>query len=313
MAHPPRALVCIPTYKRPEGLRRVLGSLPAALQGAKLSVTVLVLDNECSDDTRQLVADLAAPHGLDCRYAQVAEPGISAVRNAALQQGRDYDFVAFIDDDEEAGPGWLAGLHDVLTRHAADVAVGPVRRQFEGAVPGWVSSGDAHGFEEPRVAEGAELPWCATNNTLLARRVIDLVPDGFDARYGLTGGGDSHFFFRATQAGARIVWAPDVAVVEHLPAERAQLAWLLRRAYRSGTVRSRIERDVLGWGRWSAVRFAKGAGGIVVGTAKAALGMATRSRPAVVNGLQRVAGGLGTLAGLAGLQYTEYRRPKGMA
>ena len=66
------------------------------------------------------------------RYLREPQPGISYARNAGVRAagGR---WLAFMDDDETAGPYWLASLLSCVRGGAAEMAVGPVRPRF--AVP----------------------------------------------------------------------------------------------------------------------------------------------------------------------------------
>jgi hypothetical protein len=56
----------------------------------------------------------------------------------------------------------------------------------------------------------------------------------FDLRLGQSGGEDTEFFYRLTDAGGRIAFAPEAWVDEPVPASRTSLAWLIRRRFRSG-------------------------------------------------------------------------------
>ena len=104
---PPHVAVCIATYRRPLGLRRLLASL-AALEFTQIpavKLTLVIVDNDAStppDPTLQI--ELASgPYPV----IYVVEPsrGLAAVRNACLDHvPADADFVACVDDDE-----WVVG------------------------------------------------------------------------------------------------------------------------------------------------------------------------------------------------------------
>jgi glycosyltransferase involved in cell wall biosynthesis len=51
------------------------------------------------------------------------------------------DLIAFLDDDEEASPGWLAALIETQRRYDADVVFGPVRARAPVLTPAPAISG----------------------------------------------------------------------------------------------------------------------------------------------------------------------------
>lgn len=61
-----------------------------------------------------------------CTTTNVVEPGISAVRNAALRFASTFDLLVMIDDDEVPKPEWLAELLRVQQVMRADAVTGPV-------------------------------------------------------------------------------------------------------------------------------------------------------------------------------------------
>src|SRR5687768_8138920 len=84
-------------------------------------------------------AQAARSYRLPVTSTVVEEPGISAVRNAILAEARDggADFIAMIDDDETASPGWLAELLRIQAAFDADVVGGPVLRDMPETLPLW--------------------------------------------------------------------------------------------------------------------------------------------------------------------------------
>ena len=107
-----KLLVGIPTHKRPELLRKCLDSI-AAQRGALPEIEVFIADNDAAGrEGVNLVEQMAPGFPYPLAGAVVAQPGISAVRNAILDEAkrRGVDFIAMIDDDETASPEWLVNL-----------------------------------------------------------------------------------------------------------------------------------------------------------------------------------------------------------
>ena len=140
----PRVSVCVATFRRPEGLRRLLQGLAAQRfeREAAPDVEVLVVDNEAAGRAAAVCDEVRSSFPWQLRGLEEARRGITFARNSGLRSVRpDADFIAFIDDDEEPDPSWLDALLVAQDRHRADVVTGPVVPRFAADVPRWVTRG----------------------------------------------------------------------------------------------------------------------------------------------------------------------------
>lgn len=103
---PPTFSIIVPTYNRPQQLRRCLRAL-AALEYPRDRFEVIVVDDGGSCQVQELVAEYE-PY-LCLRYLMQDNRGPAAARNngARLANGR---FLAFTDDDCAPAPTWLRQL-----------------------------------------------------------------------------------------------------------------------------------------------------------------------------------------------------------
>lgn len=114
--------VVIPTYNRHARLKRTLRSLAAqSVQGFKVVVV---------DDGSSPPVDGAIPPGLreslDITVMRTpANGGPARARNLAVRAATT-EYIAFIDDDVDAAPSWLASLHAAITRPGKRVVFGPL-------------------------------------------------------------------------------------------------------------------------------------------------------------------------------------------
>ena len=93
----------IATYRRPDMLRECLDSLaPQLTEGVEL----LVVDNDPGASAQETVEGYGRP---DIRYAHEPKPGVVQARNRAVRDSAGA-YLAFIDDDEVARPGWITAL-----------------------------------------------------------------------------------------------------------------------------------------------------------------------------------------------------------
>jgi succinoglycan biosynthesis protein ExoM len=304
-----RVAICIATYRRPAGLRRLLGTLGALeLPSDVPPPLVVVVDNDAAGSAEAVVAAAGAELPLELAYARAPERNIALARNrgvaVALERGAAW--LAFVDDDEVAHPGWLRGLLRARDEFSADVVAGAIRSVCPPGTPGWL----AHDRFYVPLAErtGAVLTGAYTGNVLVRAELLRGVPGPFDPRFGLSGGSDSHLFMRLHRAGARIVFTGEAVTEEIIPPARARASWVLRRAFRVGNTAMLCERTLAAGTPGS--RLARATLRLGLGAVSLPLA-AFRGRGAAVLALWNVCYGLGAFAGAGGIRYREYARPLG--
>jgi len=298
-----RVAICIATYQRRELLRRLLAGI-SRLSFERMpapEILVVVVDN----DVHRSAADICDSVVLPWRAKYVLEPcrGIAQARNRAIREAEDSDFLAFIDDDEVPAPLWLDELLSTQARFEADIVCGPVLPRFAPGVPEWAKAGSF--FSKHIHSTGYAMETCCTGNVLISRKVISAVP-AFDERFGLTGGEDTHFFLRARRAGFQIICASGAIVYEDVPASRANLHWLLRRAYQTGNCWVLCESSLDRTLPTRIARIAKACGRILQGAISLCVSPVFGTA-AFVQALAKLFLGAGMIAALAGRNFQAYR------
>ncbi len=283
--------VCIPTYRQPDGLRRLLAAIDLQEPLRFCQITIVVVDNEDSAQTREICEEFASKSIYPVRYGYEEKPGLPHVRNKAVQIARVFaDAIAFVDDDEVPSPGWLKYLAACLKSYGADAVAGPVVPSFMGKVPRWVRAGRF--FEGPRYMTGTKVPEALTRNALIRTDVLDRI-GLFDARFAATGNDDWDLFARLHESGGTICWSDEAVVEESVPTSHTTVGYILRGAYRKAnanairTSRSRVS------------SLMQVGGGLLLSTKGIYLLIAsmTRGKVEVVKALQRIWSGAGTMAG----------------
>ncbi len=249
---PGDVVVCVPTYRRPQQLARLLRSL--AMQTGVGPFEIVVGNNE--DRALTSYAELSAAGLPAIRVVPVATRGVSAVRNAmvadVLARRPDARWIACLDDDQEPAGDWLSRLVAAGVAHDADLVGGPVTR------PAPVRTFWSHGAADTSylpIAGGSVATLNEAGNLLLSTRFLrslDRPPFALD--FGRTGGEDYEFFLFARSRGARLVWAPDAHVVEPLPGDRLTFTSFVWRFYAIAAYQARADRRYLG--AWHVVRTA---------------------------------------------------------
>jgi len=101
-------VIAVCTYKRKELLYKTLKSINQLQDHDEYTKMVMVIDNECSEETRKMCLDFGDETGLMIEYHQESTKGISSARNKALNKlPHEAEWLAFIDDDEVVDKMWL--------------------------------------------------------------------------------------------------------------------------------------------------------------------------------------------------------------
>lgn len=234
--------VAIPSFRRPQGLERLLIALEKLETEARVSV--LVADNDAERREASAVCGTLRQRGYRWPLTSIVaeERGIAQARNALVEYvlgHSDAQYIAMLDDDEWPHPGWLHAFLRVQQATGADALHGAVLREFEARPSSWATA--CHGIAPMRHATGPVAVIEGTSNVLVKRSCFEeLVKPCFDPNFALSGGEDRDFFERLRRQGKRFAWADDAIAYAWVPASRASFAWALMRAYRTGNSDMRV-------------------------------------------------------------------------
>lgn len=238
-----KVVVCIPTFRRPAGLKRTLQSLAAQI-GAEHFAVVVVENDAQKLEGKQVVEAVFASRALFGLCVVEPKQGNCSAINTAFRTARESfpaaEFFLMIDDDEEASPTWLAAMMETARSSGADLVGGPVVRRFEGDTPSCLQKHPLFYSTITRSGETASLH--GTGNCLIRRRVLEALGEPtLDPRFDLLGGGDMDFFTRCRLARFKAHWNDDAKVFETVPAQRMKAAWALRRSITTGVINYTID------------------------------------------------------------------------
>jgi glucosyl-dolichyl phosphate glucuronosyltransferase len=154
-----RLTVAIPTHNRSTVLRHTLEQLTRMLVPDGFDWELIVVQNNCSDDTASLLAEYQ--HRLPLRALSEVRPGVNHARNAAVEAARG-EIIVFTDDDTLPVEGWLAAYVSAFDAWPeASVFGGPIVPHFTSEPPQWLRDAlpllaTAYGSIEAR-GRGAQL------------------------------------------------------------------------------------------------------------------------------------------------------------
>ena len=262
--------VVIPTLDRPASLARAMASVLRLQEAAALVDAIVIADNSPAASARPTVAAIAAGSVVQITYVHAPKPGVATARNAALAVV-SAPFVAFLDDDEEAAPGWLSSLFTVHRDTGADVTFGPVQGVADAAEPWARAYLDAFFSRTGPASSGLTDAVHGCGNSMMTRATALAGPAPFDVAADHTGGEDDRLFARLKAGGARFAWAADAVVLEHAPDHRATVRYALARALGYGQTPGQIAArsgDWPGVARWMIIGAAQtllfGAGALIL-------------------------------------------------
>lgn len=220
------------TYRRPDKLERLLLSLEGLASPSSVDWhRTIIVDNDPEGSAKPVVDEwLGRLPGLT--YVAETNTGLSTARNRAIEAGTS-DWMAFIDDDEEASTEWLVDLLDVQSTTSADAVMGNTRFAFESSAPSWLSTAGVYGFE-PDVGHGESTTYLSTNNLLVRTSLTNELGPLFDERFSKTGGEDHHLGHRLRRQGYKIVQSHRAWTTEWVPEERMTFGVVAKRLQRDG-------------------------------------------------------------------------------
>jgi succinoglycan biosynthesis protein ExoM len=222
--------VVILSYRRPNELARAIDSV-LAQQGVATPFEILVVDNDPEGSAEAVAETMAARSRLPIRYVCEPRPGISHARNTGVAKAAGR-YLAFLDDDEEAEPNWLAQFLATLEQFGADAVVGPVYPRFPIDAPVIDAYRRRVYTRDARVPTGTVLLRWNIGNSIFDKARCFVTPEPFLPRLGRTGGEDTVFLRQLTRRGCKMVWCGEAVAWETVPADRLEPDYLLRRAFR---------------------------------------------------------------------------------
>ncbi|MBV1696814.1 MAG: glycosyltransferase family 2 protein [Hyphomicrobiales bacterium] len=306
----PSVCLCVPTFRRPAGLRKLLAHIERSNYAG--ATTVIVVDNDAENRAGTAVVESVAP---TFRFPIVCsvEPrrGHTYAYNTAFASAcravPPPDYIAVLDDDEYPEPNWLVELMAAARAYEADIVGGPVFPVFD-TPDHWLAES---GLYAPERHPTGRVPMIYGAGNMLIRRTVleQYLDEPFDHAFAFTGGSDSEFFRRCQADGRRFAWADDAHVFETTPPSRTTVGYLLRRKFRTGTEATRIDHQLSGGVRAVLRHWCKGLGLLGLGILSLPAA-AWGGRRAVMNSLIWAARGVGYIAAEFGIFYEEYRNPR---
>lgn len=244
----PDVSIVLCTYNRAYMLTECLESLLSQRTHGEYTFEVIVIDNNSTDETRELVERLQATSPVPLRYVLEQKVGQVHARHRGFDEAKG-EWVANFDDDEVAEPDWLIAMLR-LARQRNVVSVGgylalrlpdDCKRQLHPRVRRVL--GESVSWTTPRPYTRRQGPGSGTQ--LLHRSVFEKV-GRYDISQSLRGY-DTDFYRRMREAGIESWYTPDSVAYHVTPAQRLTPSYLSETCFHDGFTFAR--RDFQHFGR----------------------------------------------------------------
>jgi GT2 family glycosyltransferase len=249
----PSISIIIATYTRAPLLDECLQHL--SRQQFEVGDEVIVVDNGSTDHTPAVVKRHQARFVIPLRLLHERTPGKSHALAQALAVATG-EVLAFLDDDVNVNPDWLATIRDTMSDPQTALMGGRVVPRWDAGVPAWMRVAPSHHarlgaplglleYPEDVVQLG---PRTVLGANMAVRREVFQVVGGFAPHLGklrgtLLSGEDHELCVRVQRAGFRAVYVPKAVVHHWVPAERARVRYFVSWFYWSGITNAILDRD----------------------------------------------------------------------
>ncbi len=225
------------TWNRAELLRLTLESLRGQIGCEALDIDVIVVDNNSSDTTREVVETAAADWALGTlRYAFEPRQGKQFALNTGIRLAQS-SVLAFTDDDVTFAPNWLRRISEIFQDETIDLVGGKTLVLWpESGQPGWfdarmaaivagVDLGDQ--MRDPPPVEYAP----AGTNLIAGRRLFDQVGLFSETHFRHM---DYEFGMRCQRLGAYVIYDPTLVVQTPVAVEMLTKRYFRRWSFKAG-------------------------------------------------------------------------------
>jgi glucosyl-dolichyl phosphate glucuronosyltransferase len=221
--------VILCTYNRFQSLLKTLGSVAASTVPSSVTWEVLVVDNNSTDHTSDVVRDFSRQY--PGRFCYLFEPqqGKSYALNAGIRAARGNN-LAFVDDDVTVEPTWLQNLTAALDDGQWAGTGGRILPPPTFSFPYWLANGGPYLMGGPLgIFDCGPEPGVLTTEPFGAnmafRKAVFEKYGGFRTDLGpppanFVRGEDTEFCQRLQRMGERLRYEPSAVVYHHEMPER---------------------------------------------------------------------------------------------
>jgi len=242
----PLITVVVPTYNGAEYIADCIESLINQKKVDSLSYEILVIDNNSTDNTIDIVNHYCSKYK-NIKLIREINQGLSHVRNRGYLESKS-EYIAYIDDDCTASANWVANIiNSIKSVEPKPVVIGgKILPRFKSQQPAWFSEeletftwGSSKRFLTDKEREGFY-----GANIVIQRKVL-VQYGGFNISFGMKGEGiglgeEIDLFNRIYEEHPFFWYDPDIYVNHLIKDEFFKINYRLRRAWETGRLTFRL-------------------------------------------------------------------------
>jgi glycosyltransferase involved in cell wall biosynthesis len=224
----------ISTYNRCGLLPRALDNL-LAQESEGVRYEVIIVDNNSTDQTRQVVESLIERGHSNLHYVFEPQQGVSHARNTGIAHARA-PVIAFADDDVIVSRSWVATIKHTFDEHPEVNCIGgKVLPVWKSEPPSWLTQENwsplalqDYGSEPFYINRDKSL--CLVSANLAFRRNVFeriglFAPELQRVKNSIGSMEDLELLIRFWRAGEQSLYVPDLVVTTEVPQERVEKAY----------------------------------------------------------------------------------------
>jgi glycosyltransferase involved in cell wall biosynthesis len=239
--------IIICTYNRAQLLKRTLESIGGLVVPPGLAWEVLVVDNNSSDTTKDVVADFARAGRIPVRYVSESKQGKSIALNTGIRQSRG-DVVAFVDDDMTFDEGYLQSVAEAANKYPQATGFGGrILINWPIPKPDWIIMDGPYRNIDGTIGhrdfgdinkDFSELNSLPSGGNMFFRRNLFTAGNYFREDIGplsnrMSYGEDMEFCQRLLSSGSRLCYIAGAIVYHNIPKEKISKRYFCQRRHDS--------------------------------------------------------------------------------
>lgn len=233
--------VVLPTFRRPEGVRRVLRAL-ARQADPGTPWEVVVVDNDEPPGAEPVFDEVVPTIAVPVRLVREPARGASNARNRGIREATG-DVIAFVDDDVDPREDWLAEITRPIREGRCTGTGGRVILDPSVPRPTWFDERRLGGYLASYDRGSVEIALDVDDYVLTANAAFTTAAlrevGGLDPLLGPRDGvplvnDDVELCRRLLAAGHVLRFVPSAVVVHELPPARLRPKYIVRRLYSQG-------------------------------------------------------------------------------
>jgi glycosyltransferase involved in cell wall biosynthesis len=233
--------IFIPTVNRAESLTRTLQSLQDLETPANVNLSIWVVDNASTDNTKEVILSFAKDSNGKVKYLFEKKKGRNHALNNALSHAQGEIFI-FTDDDITFDKSWLKVIAENFADPAIKCLTGKITPILTVPLPSWYSNKCSSVIGLVDFCESRTTTHHATGaNTAISRKTFEEV-GGFSVHGNLISE-DTFLSRKLIDGGFNIIYEPRMIIYHHFQADRLNKTYFRRWYWITGLSISELNRE----------------------------------------------------------------------